>query len=93
MSNNVKSIENRNEEKQAETRKEGFVVKLRRKWDLFKMSPVGKWTIRAATGMTIGGTGFLCYKAGQKSAKPVTVYIREGVDEIETPAEEETEET
>lgn len=52
---------------------------------------VGHFLVNGAKVLGVGAVGFLGYKAGQKSVKPVTVYIREGVTEEPQDEPKETE--
>lgn len=54
------------------------VVKMR---DNIKASKTGRVFIRIAKGVTIGAGAYGAYRLGQKSVKPTTVYISEGVEE------------
>lgn len=80
-------------------KKESFPIKAYRK--LREWSVTSKWgrRITRVTALAgVGGACYGCYKLGQKKSVPVTVYIREGVEEeekkegipAEEPAREET---
>ena len=53
----------------------------------------GRMAVRGLKALGICGIGVACYKAGVRSVKPTTVYIKEGVtEEDSTPTETTTNE-
>ena len=62
----------------------GKILKFR---DKVKATKAGRIAIKGLKAAGVGGLAFASYKAGVKSVKPTTVYIREGVTEEETPVE------
>lgn len=73
--------------------KKGIVAKLidgcQRKIIQIKATKAGRIVIRVSKAAAVGGLGYITYRAGQRSAKPTTVYIESGCSEEENPAEEE----
>lgn len=77
-------------------KKPGLLTKARKAYD---KAMSHKWVRGLVGGLKIAGVGtglVLSYRAGVKSVKPTTVYIREGVTEEpetqEEPAEDEAQE-
>ena len=62
----------------------GWIKKTR---DKIQNSKTARIVVRGLKVAGVGGLAFGCYKAGAKSVKPTTIYIREGVTEEETPVE------
>ena len=62
----------------------GKLIKI--KDDLMQHKPV-RMIVNGLKVAGVGGVAFFSYKAGARSVKPTTVYIREGVTEEETPVE------
>ena len=63
----------------------GKIMKVR---DRVMASKAGRIVVRGLKVAGVGGLAFASYKAGAKSVKPTTIYIREGVTEekpVETP--------
>ena len=61
--------------------------------DKVMASKAGRIAVRGLKAVGVGGIAFLSYKAGAKSVKPTTIYIREGVTEEEEKPVEEPQET
>lgn len=99
--NNHQNLANQNngennapaQDKGAKEKKPGLLTKARKAYD---KAMSHKWVRGLVGGLKIAGVGtglVLSYKAGVKSVKPTTVYIREGVTEEPEPVEpEETKE-
>lgn len=74
-----------------------FLDGLHRKYDAVRYSKAGKWTVRALTALTIGGTAKVAYDKGIAKGKASVVPTVVTVEPIpaegttETPAEEKTE--
>lgn len=60
-----------------------------RKWQQFKTSKLGRWTLRLTKAAALAAGGYACYKEGQKSVKPTTIYIQEGTGEVIQPENQE----
>lgn len=60
-----------------------------KKWQAFKTSKVGRWGLRLVKGTVLAAGGYFCYREGQKSIKPTTVYVQE--NKTVEPAEQEPE--
>jgi hypothetical protein len=76
----------------AKEKKPGLLTKARKAYD---KAMSHKWVRGLVGGLKIAGVGtglVLSYKAGVKSVKPTTVYIREGVTEEPENEEQETKE-
>ena len=69
--------------------KESFIKKAIGLRDRVMASKIGRGVVRGLKALGVGGLVYVSYKAGVKSVKPTTVYIREGVTEEEEPATEE----
>ena len=63
----------------------GKIIKIK---DRIMNNKVGRGIVRGLELAGVAGIGFVSYKAGAKSVKPTTIYIREGVTEEEPAAEE-----
>ena len=59
--------------------------------DAIQASKAGRIGLRIVKAIGVGGIAYCSYKAGAKSVKPTTVYIREGVTEDEESETEPTE--
>ena len=70
------------------TEKKGLVTKVYGACKKAKDSKTGRVFIRIGKGIAITLGLYGSYKLGQKSMKPTTVYISEGVQEEEPEAEE-----
>lgn len=72
-------------EKQPKEKKSftGWIKKTR---DKIRNSKTGRIVVRGLEIAGVGGLAYASYKAGAKSVKPTTIYIREGVTE-EAPVE------
>lgn len=70
-----------------QTKKETFIGKILKTRDKIMASKAGRIVVRGLKVAGVGGLAFASYKAGAKSVKPTTIYIREGVTEEETPVE------
>lgn len=73
-------------------KKPGLLTKARKAYD---KAMSHRWVRNVVGGLKIAGVGtglVLSYKAGVKSVKPTTVYIREGVTEEPETVEPETKE-
>ena len=71
--------------------KKTLMTRILKTRDRIKASKAGRFGIKVLKGLGVGGVAYLSYKAGAKSVKPTTIYIREGVAEEEEPEEEPTE--
>lgn len=76
-----------------EETKQTFVKKLMKTRDRIKANKAGKILLKVGKAIGVGGLAFLSYKAGARSVKPTTVYIREGVTEEEEPVKDQEPET
>lgn len=62
-----------------------------KKWQAFKTSKVGRWGLRLVKVTALAAGGWACYREGQKSIKPTTVYVQE--NKTVEPTEQELEKT
>ena len=72
--------------------KESLTTKIIKVKNKIKASKAGRVGIKILKGLGVGGVAYLSYKAGVKSVRPTTIYIKDGVTEDE-PEDEPTEET
>jgi len=68
-------------------KKEKLIKRLIHKKDKIMASKWGRRAVRLVEGAALAGAGFGLFKAGQRSVKPTTVIIKEGVNEDENPQE------
>lgn len=89
--NNQAAIVSTNAEQQKQSKFKAAGDAAFRKWQEFKTSKFGRWTLRLTKAAALATGGYFCYREGQKSIKPTTVYIQE--NKVEQPAEQEPEKT
>ena len=68
--------------------KVSIIGKVRKIRDRIMANKFGRIAVRGLKVVGVGAIGFASYKAGAKSVKPTTIYIREGVTEEEPKTEE-----
>ena len=93
--NKIMNVNEKGQNTQMITEKKGltkFIDTVIRKYEKVRYSKAGRITAKVLTGAGFVAAAKIGYDKGIKSVKPVTVYIRDGVEEPkeEEPAEEAT---
>ena len=95
MANNNQNVNNQgtnlpaNAEQQKQSKFKAAGDAAFRKWQNFKTSKFGRWSLRLVKATALATGGYFCYREGQKSIKPTTVYVTE--NKTVEPAEHEPE--
>lgn len=71
--------------------KKTLATRIMKARDKVMASKAGRLAVKGLKVLGLGGVAYFSFKAGAKSVKPTTIYIREGVTEEEEPEDEPTE--